>query len=227
MNPSLNSNNIFSSKNDTTEKEEPKKKKENNRYPYSDYILPPAYLGASTSAGALGTDIKAMLSYVSVLTSGNTNAQVVPALGNKYFLDTGGKCKDDKGKEHKRYIFINNIPEGVLGQGLIPGIIGNMTSINPGKIFTAFDDPTTCQKINMKIRDIENRSSNEEQYVCDSDIEYYNPCWFTERRNPVSNKNCVLGLTMRYEMPSDPMIQVYALSIYGLGAYLLYCLVRK
>jgi hypothetical protein len=208
---------------------EPKKKKENHTYPYADYILPPGAIGASTAPGALGNDVRAILSYVNVLTTGNSRAQTIAPLGNQYFLDSGGKCKDVAGKEQTRYIYINNIPDNSLGlgQGLIPGILGNMANINPNKIFSAFDEATTCQKINMQIRDIYNNSRNEEKYVCDSDIKYYSPCWFTNRENPVTKRKCNQGLTMRYEMPSDPMFQVYTLSVYTLGAYLLYCLTQK
>ena len=208
---------------------EPKKKKENHTYPYSDYILPPGALGASSAPGALGNDVRAILSYVNVLTTGNSRAQTIAPLGNQYFLDTGGKCKDDKGKQQTRYVYINNIPDNSLGvgQGLIPGILGNMSHINPSKIFSAFDDTTTCQKIKMSIRDIQNNSRTEEQYVCDADIKTYNPCWFTNRENPVTKRKCNQGLTTRYEMPSDPMFQVYTLSVYVLGAYLLFCLVKK
>jgi hypothetical protein len=206
-----------------------KKVKEDHTYPYADYILSPGAIGASTAPGALGNDVRAILSYVQVLTTGNSRAQAIAPLGNQYFLDTGGRCKDKEGKQQTRYVYINNIPDNSLGlgQGLIPGILGNMGNINPSKIFSAFDDATTCQKIKMPIRDIQNNTTTQEKHVCDSDIKSYSPCWFTNRENPITKRKCNQGLTTRYEMPSDPMFQVYTLSIYVLGAYLLYCLVKK
>ena len=200
-----------------------------NTYPYSDYIVPPGSLGSSGAPDALGNNVRAILSYVQVLTSGNSRAQAIGPLGNQYFMNTGGKCKDAEGNSQTRYVYINNIPDGSLGigKGLIPGILGNMGSINPGKIFSAFDKETPCQKVRMPVRDIRNVQTVEEQYICDSDSKSYSPCWFTNRENPVTKVKCNQGLTTRYEMPSDPGFQIYTLSIYVLGAYLLYCLVKK
>lgn len=210
---------------------EPKKEKEkeNNTYPYTEFILPPALLGSSSAPGALGSDVRAILSYVQVLTSGNSRAQTIGPLGNQYFMDTGGKCKDAQGQTQTRYVYINNIPDDSLGigKGLIPGILGNMGNINPGKIFSAFDKETPCQKVRMPVRDIKNIVSVDEKFICDSDSKSYNPCWFTNKENPVTKKRCNQGLTTRREMPSDAIFQVYTLSIYVLGAYLLYCLVKK
>ena len=124
---------------------------DSNTYPYSNYIKSPDKLGASPSPKALANDVKALISYVEVLVSGNSKAQTVSPLGNKYFMDSGGKCKDTAGVEHKRYVYINNIPDGsiplissAMGQkmtsfeGLVPGVLGNIEYINPAKIFTAF-----------------------------------------------------------------------------------------
>jgi hypothetical protein len=206
-----------------------KKKEESHTYPYSDYILPPGALGASGAPGALGNDVRAILSYVNVLTSGGSRAQTIGPLGNQYFMDTGGKCKDVSGNKQTRYVYIRNIPDNSLGigTGLIPGILGNIIHINPTKIFNAFDDPTPCQKVRMPVRDIENNQSVDEKYICESDLKSYSPCWFSNKVNPLTKKTCNEGLTMRREMPNDPMFQVYILSIYSLGAYLLYCLVKK
>jgi len=219
-----------------------------NTYPYSKYIKSPEKLGASPSPKALSTDIKALISYVEVLVSGESKAQNVSPLGNKYFMDTGGKCKDSAGVEHPRYVYINNIPDGsipllssAMGQkmssfGLVPGVLGNIAYINPSKIFSAFDKETPCQQIKMPIRDILNRTSEEEKYVNNSDIKDYNPCWFSitknskksksKRINPVTGAECKEGMTTR-TMHDDSMIKMYKMSVYLLGAYLLFRLVQK
>ena len=214
-------------------------KTENHSYPYSNYILPPGSLGSSPSPGALSNNVGALVSYVKVLVSGNSRAQTVGPLGNKYFMDTGGKCKDVSGNEQKRYVFINNIPDGkipfissAMGEnmsqfrGLVPGVMGNLTYINPTKLFTAFNPQTTCQQIRMPIRDISNNTTEDSKYVCDSDIAEYNPCWFTAQQNPVTKEKCRQGMTMP-ELPGDKMFQLYTFSIYVLGAYLLFRLVKK
>ena len=216
---------------------DPKKKdKENNTYPYSDYILPPNALGASPSPGALGNDVRALISYVQVLVSGKSRAQTVSPLGNQYFMDTGGKCKNKENESQTRYIYINNKPDGKLPfissamgqdmtdfQGLVPGVMGNIAYINPSKLFTAFDKETPCQKIKMPIRDISNNTTEEEKYVNESDIKDYNPCWFSNRTNPVTNQKCQQGMTTR----SNKMAQIYVTSIYLLGAYLLLRIIQK
>ena len=227
---------------DKKEEKKPESKaklKEDVTYPYSKYILSPGNLGASPSPNALGNDVRALISYVKVLVNGNSSAQSVSPLGNRYFMDTGGKCKDAAGVKQTRYIYVNNVPDGnipfissAMGQnmssfkGLVPGVLGNIAYINPGKLFSAFDKETPCQKIKMPIRDINNNETVEEKYVSESDIKEYNPCWFSTRQNPVTKLPCREGMST-YTIPDDKMVQVYAASIYLLGAYILFRLVQK
>ena len=212
---------------------------DSNTYPYSKYILQPGALGASTNPKALGNDVRALISYVQVLVSGRSNAQTVSPLGNRYFMDTGGKCKDATGAQQTRYVYINNIPDGnipfisdAMGQnmtsfeGLVPGVLGNIAYINPAKLFSAFDTETPCQKIKMPIRDINNAETVEEQYVCEADIKDYNPCWFSSRNNPVTGQPCKEGMSTGKVNP-DKIVKIYAASIYLLGAYILFRMVQK
>ena len=217
--------------------------KVDNTYPYAKYILPPSSLGASTAPtiSALSNDVGALIAYVQVLTSGNSRAQAVGPLGNKYFENTGGTCKDAQGNSHKRYVYYNNIPDGTIpfissamktdtssSKGLVPGILQNIGDLDPTKLFTAFEKQTTCQKIKMPIRDINNNTREEEQYVVDSDIKSYNPCWFPGGVNPVTKNSCRQGMrTADGDLPNDKIFQLYTLSIYVLGAYIMYCLVKK
>lgn len=218
----------------------PKKKvEESTTYPYSKYIYAPDMLGASPSPNALENDVKALIAYVQVLVNGNSIAQPVSPLGNRFFMDTGGKCKDSAGETQTRYIYINNVPDGnipfissAMGQnmssfkGLVPGVLGNISDINPSKLFNAFDEETPCRKIKMPIRDINNNETVEEKHVNESDIKDYDGCWFVDRRNPVTGKPCREGMST-YTIPQDKIVQIYAASIYLLGAYLLFRLIRK
>jgi hypothetical protein len=221
---------------------------DSNTYPYSNYILSPEKLGSSSNPKALGNNVKALAAYVQVLVSGQSKAQKVSPLGNKYFMDTGGKCKDSTGAEQTRYVYINNVPDGnipfissAMGEtmssfeGLVPGVLGNIAYINPAKLFSAFSPETPCQKIKMPIRDISNNTTEEEKYVNESDIKEYNPCWFSttqvsknksKKINPVTNVECAEGMTTR-TIHDDKMVQVYTASIYLLGAYILFRLVQK
>jgi hypothetical protein len=212
---------------------------DSNNFPYANYILSPDRLGASPNPKALENDVKALISYVEVLVSGNSNAQAFSPLGNKYFMNTGGTCKDANGVSQTRYVYINNVPDGnipfissAMGEnmtsfeGLVPGVLGDVAYLNPAKLFTAFNTETPCQQIKMPIRDLYNNTSEDTQYVCNSDIQDYNPCWFSNRVNPVTNQSCSQGMTTR-TLPKDKMVQVYAASIYLLGAYILFRMVQK
>jgi len=206
-------------------------------YPYSQYIKTPSQLGSSSKGdiATLGKNVGALQSYVGVLVSGHTNANVGgKPLGNKYFMDTTGTCKDPLGINQPRYVYINNVPDGnipfissAMGQsmssfeGLVPGILGNISYINPAKLFTAFTDTTDCQLITMETRDINNNIRTESKYVTNSDIKEYNPCWFPTKKNPVTNVTCKEGMT------NPPEVTVYFIGLGGLGIYLMYCLLNK
>jgi hypothetical protein len=198
-------------------------------YSYEDQLKTPPEIGVS-SKGDLDTlkkDIKGIQSYVSVLTTGVSRAQSVSPLGNKYFLDMGTECKDLTGATQARYAFINNIPDGTfMGQkGLVPGVIENLAAINPSSIFSAFQEDSPCQQITMQTRDTENKQGTESKYVAQSDIETYNPCWFPEKRNPVTEEKCVEG--MQSQMPKDPLLQTYVLGLGAIAGYMLYRMTQK
>jgi len=209
---------------------------QDNNYPYYKYIKSPSDIGSSSAGNltALKKDIDALKSYSNVLIYGDTKAHVggLSALGNKYFMNTGGTCVAPDGSTQSRYVFINNIPDGIpflsSGQdsaykGLVPGILGNISYINPFKLFTAFSANTSCQQITMDTRDIKNASSSERQYVLNDDIYSYNPCWFPSKVNPVTNQRCKEGMSL----PSDKGVQLYATGISVLGIYILFCLTQK
>ena len=208
---------------------------EDRNYPYYKYIKPPEALGASSKGNltALGSDIKAIMAYTSVLVSGQSSAQTISPLGNKYFMDTGATCTAPDGSKQSRFVYINNIPSGALPfmsgtesksrQGLVTGALEDMTYINPMKLFTAFSKGTNCQQITMGTRDINNSDSTETEYILNEDIAEYSPCWFQNRVNPVTNNSCIEAMTL----PRDPSVQLYAMSIGIVGIYILFCLLRK
>jgi hypothetical protein len=208
---------------------------EDRNYPYYKYIKSPEALGASSKGNltALGNDVKAITSYVGVLVTGQSNAQTVTPLGNKYFMNTGATCTAPDGSSQSRYVYINNMPSGSIPfmsgaqiknlQGLVPGALEDMSYVNPIKLFTAFSKGTDCQQITMDTRDIDNNSMTESEYVLNEDIADYNPCWFPDRVNPVTKKACIEAMTL----PRDPSVQLYATCIGIVGIYILFCLLRK
>jgi hypothetical protein len=192
-------------------------------YSYSSNIKPPSSLGVSDQGNltALSNDIKALQGYVDVTISGDSRAQNISPLGNKYFLATGAKCTDTTGVEQDRYAFINNIPDGYtgIGKGLVPGILENLDQIDPMKLFTAFSEDTTCQQITLSTRNENNKTGTESRYVSQADIADYNPCWFPDRKNPITSAKCE-GMQNYY--PDDPVIKVYFWSLGAFAVYLMY-----
>ena len=161
-------------------------------YPYASFIKTPAQLGASSKGdlATLGKDISALDGYVDVLVSGNSKAQTVSPLGDKYFLDTKTNCSTVTGETVPRFVFINNIPDMKGASGLVPGLMEDLTYMNPASILSALADDSTCRSVEMAVRDTTNRNSMQSQYVTDSDLSDYNACWFPKKINPVTSAKC-------------------------------------
>tara|TARA_B100000886_G_scaffold340548_1_gene311128 strand:+ start:20589 stop:21332 length:744 start_codon:yes stop_codon:yes gene_type:complete len=215
-------------------------------YPYYSNIKNPSQMGLSTrgTLSQAAKNVAGLISYTEVLVTGNSKAQKGSGpLGNKFFLNTGGKCKDKaSGNSVDRYIYINNQPTGNIPfvsdlgignfssmKGLIPGAMTNLNSLNPFKIMGSFFTGTNpeCQEITMEVVDNSNNKSSESKYVATADIKDLDPCIFGNKRNPVSNENCTEFFTSyndkiqdnRYKLPNDPIIHLYFASV---GALLLY-----
>lgn len=206
-------------------------------YPYSDMIKKPNEIGVSDEGNlrVLSNDIKAIQGYVNVLMSGNSNAQHVSPMGNQYFLDTQTQCKDQTGILQARYAYVNNIPDNsMIGRGMVSGIIQDIAAIDPSSLFNAFSaKEDKCQKITMSTRDNTNTSGTESRYVNNADIAKYNPCWFPERRNPVTQTSCegmtnrqMLDVTNR-NLPDDPIVKIYMAGVGAIVAFMVYRFMKK
>ena len=223
--------------NDSNEKEDVKENDKGNAkesgvmdpYPYRDMIRKPTELGVSDAGNlaTLGNDIKAIQGYVNVLMSGDSNAQQISPLGTQYFFNTKTQCNDQTGVRQDRYAYVNNIPDhGMIGRGLVSGIVQDIAGIDPTALFNAFSaKQDTCQEITMTTRDNANISRIESRYVNNLDIEKYNPCWFPQRRNPVTQRNCE-GMTNRH-LPDDPIVKVYVAGIGAIAAFMVYRFMKK
>lgn len=135
-------------------------------YKYYKKVPTPGSLGVSSDGNikALGKDIEAIVKYVEVLVSGDGKP-----LGNKFFIETGGQCKDYKtNKLVNRSMYINNIPtkdipiiSDLTGmsfdslRGIVPGIMEDMYSINPIKMFSAFMEGSEplCAEVKLDVTD--------------------------------------------------------------------------
>lgn len=224
-------------------------------YKYHDKIKAPNEMGMSDkgSLDALARNVSGLVNYVELLVAGGGGASRIPGpMGNKFFLQTGAKCHDKTTKQKvDRYIYVNNVPDGNLPyiskglggaqfsqfRGLVPGAYSKMKSINPFAIFQAFmvgNDPE-CQPLTMEVIDANDNKSNETHYVSTADIKNMSPCWFSDNRNPVSEKTCkMLFQNMSNnkndfisELPPGLISTLFLTGMSGISLYILYKLMEK
>lgn len=190
-------------------------------YSYKDQIRSPEELGMSDrgTMDALGNDITGLIGYVSVLVDGGGNASKPGGpLGNKFFMKTGAMCNDiNTNKDVDRYIYVNNVPNPPL-PGLIKGVTTGLDTLNPFRIMGAFAEGTKppCKEITMEVIDVNNQRSQETHFVTLSDI---------NSLEGFSNYN--LQNSAPVDLPKDIGIQLYYMTLSGLGLYLLYKLMNK
>jgi hypothetical protein len=229
-------------------------------YPYYKNIRTPSEIGITDqgSLAAMGKDINGLISYVELLVTGNSKASSTGGpLGNKFFLETGGKCaainKCTNPNDYKtcekvnRYIYVNNVPVGNLPfisqglgvnfskfKGLIPGAMGNLNVLNPFAIMQSFLSGSTppCQELTMQTINNDNLKSSETHYVSLVDIQNMDPCIFPNKKNPYADTICKETFETRTNndtplLPEDPIAQLYFLSLAGVGIYILYRLMEK
>jgi len=172
-------------------------------YDYSAQIRPPSGPGglgmsADGTFSALESDITGLMDYVKVLLTSEGASKTGKPLGNKFFLETAMKCTDKRTNEQvTRSIYINNIPDGNIKipgmsngmsmkfdnfRGLIPGVMSNLSQIDPLKIlqsFTTGDNPY-CQAITLEVVNVNNVSTLGSGYVTNADINDMPNNWFTD-----------------------------------------------
>jgi hypothetical protein len=136
-------------------------------FDYLQTIQSPAQKGVSSdgSFDQVSTNIGAVRSYVGNLVEG-------PKVGSQFFRDTGGYCKAPGGSVVKRSTYVNNYlggddAAGVLGEGfqravqgsgfdgIIPGIGGDLASMNPLKIMNGLvaDGVPPCEAYTCPVVD--------------------------------------------------------------------------
>ena len=207
-------------------------------YPYYSNIKTPSQIGMSQTGTmtALGKNINGLIQYVELLVQGSSSASKTgQPLGNKFFLNTGGKCNDvATNTQQDRYIYINNVPDGdipfissAMGQnfkdfrGLIPGIMSDLNVLNPFELTSAFmvGSNPDCKLIKLQTIDNNNQKSSESHYLTLVDIQ---------------NQNLTEGFTSgvadnaeEIKLPNDPVAQLYFAGLAGLSMYVLYRLMNK
>ena len=187
-------------------------------YNYVAHIKTPGEMGMSAEASfdALADDVGGLLGYMDALVSGHghlgtgtktknpngTFSDYPFPLGNKFFLDTAVKCKDENGEEHTRSIYVNNVPDGSIPlvsnidntikfksfAGLLPGVLSNLAQIHPMQILSAFVSGSSpiCQLVTMEVIDSDNKSTIDARYITNEDISIMPADWFPSS-NPLSS----------------------------------------
>ena len=225
-------------------------------YPYYKNVKSPSQLGMSDKGTIqqMSQNIVGLTNYVELLVSGKSKASATGGpLGNKFFLQTGGKCVDNSvdgsNNQVDRYIYVNNVPEGNIPfissglgvnftefRGLIPGAMSNLNVLNPFGLLQSFLAGSTppCQELTMQTIDVNNNKSSETNFVTVTDIQNMDPCSFPNRRNPITMAKCSESFTTgvsadaaRIDMPDDPLAQLYFASLGLVGVYILYRFMEK
>jgi hypothetical protein len=93
-------------------------------YSYADHLPPPSGegglgVGSDGTFSQLGTNLGAVGTYVSTLVGGT-------AMGNQYYVNTGGTCTAPDGSIQPRYNYINN-----ESKGLVFGVVNDIGGLNP------------------------------------------------------------------------------------------------
>jgi hypothetical protein len=127
-------------------------------YSYVDNIQSPSALGIGSdgSMSQVARNIDGIVTYVQYLISG-------PAMGNRFFIKTGGTCTAPDGSSQSRSNYVNNVTDAAealpqsmrrdLGglasdfNGLIPGMIQDVEGLNPVSLFNSLsaDSVPTCE----------------------------------------------------------------------------------
>ena len=219
-------------------------------YPYYKNIKTPSEIGMSSDGNlsAFARDIDGIISYASLLVSGNSAASATGGpLGNKFFLKTGATCVDtETNQDVDRYIYVNNVPQGNvpfissgLGvnftefRGLIPGTISNLNVLNPFGIMGAFlaGSKPPCQNIKMETIDAYNNHSSEMHYLTTVDIQNMDPCSFPNRTNPVTGQQCresfETPLEPELKLPDDFLAKTVIWLLCALMIYVIYKVINK
>ena len=226
-------------------------------YPYYKNIKSPSQIGMSDTGTMqqMSKNINGLINYVELLVSGKSSASATGGpLGNKFFLQTGGKCVDTASADASnnqvdRFIYINNVPNGDIPfissgmgvnfsdfEGLIPGSMGNLNALNPFAIMQSFLSGATppCQELTMQTINVNNTKSSETHFVTVTDIQNIDPCSFPNKKNPVTGAKCNEGFqtgvtadASPVEMPDDIVAQLYFAGLAFVGIYILHRFMEK
>jgi hypothetical protein len=229
-------------------------------YPYHKYIKSPEEMGMSDqgSISTIAKNVKGLIGYVDLLAVGGGRASKVDGpLGDRFFLKTGAKCKDvATGKDVSRSIYFDNIPDGSVPfitsglngtkfstfEGLVPGIMSNLTKISPMQMFHAFKPGTPqCSAVTRVVRDENNVTKTETAFITLDDQKVLDGFATLDNDDNAKTKakakiNAKVNakvidtsslLSDYSKIPNDPLVKLYYSSLALFGLYILMLLLKK
>ena len=220
------------------------------KYEYHTKIKSPKELDMSPDGNmsALAKDVGGIIAYVELLVEGGGKAnRAGKPLGDRFFLKTAAKCKDVDTKEDvDRYHYVNNQIDGKINlpgfklntglKGLIPGVIGDITKINPAGLLSGFVEGSKpwCKKVRKKVIDNNNNESYETHHIALSDLKAHelNASDRKKLRNFKKNmknndKHAQCKESFQNLMNKDQVPNLYITSASLFMIYLLYNLYHK
>lgn len=130
-------------------------------------------IGSDGTMSQLATDMAGLVEYGKLVATGSSTASRVPGqgpMGNKFFMETGAKCKNKRGELVSRYVYFDFIPNGYLDlsltgdgseemnlgssfRGLLPGLLEDVEKLNPLRFFQAFTMGATppCTEVTLPV----------------------------------------------------------------------------
>ena len=207
-----------------------KEKIEFGNFSYPQQIKTPTELGMGDKGtmSQLKYNVAGMIDYINVLVTGNTPAskQGGGPIGDAFFIDTSSKCLYN-GTPKPRHFYINNIPSGKIPflsgktnlklndfRGLIPGIIEDISDMNPENLMKSFGDTKlpTCNPKTYKIVDSNGDIYKETRYISDDDSSNFTELTDSKIKcNPNSHLNtgntcCITSEDERKKYSNDDLL---------------------
>lgn len=239
-------------------------------YDYAGSIKSPDELGLDDNGTwhSVMRNLNGLEAYVKILTSGQrgnigrvpnaakTNGGDGGPMGNRYFMDTNGKCTTSNGRKEQLYSYVDNQPSSKFYplRGLGSGVMSSMTNFDPRPILNVMTEPVhpDCRLVTLDTVDKFNNRQYKTRHVRDSEIETIDPCAFNNYKNPVTgeskkesycesftvllkndkyadvdDKNTITDNTPHRTLPDDILTNVYILSISCFGIFLMSKMLNK
>ncbi len=224
-------------------------------YSYAKWIKTPTELGMSSKPDAIAHNVAGIMDYVTMLTEGGGPASKNDELplGDRYFLSTGGKCKTASGDVVQRSLYVNNVPDGSIPfladmniklssfKGLVPGVLGDLSVMNPVHLFSAFTQSSTppCTNIHASVISADNVASEGSGFVLNSEVERITPAAFISGVNPLSKESFLSandrlrGIRRKKKgikkitLDHAPLANLYTSMVGGLLLYIIYRLMER